>query len=178
VTSYAGNAHYRAWGALQSLSYGNNSAMSMTFDNRLRANHYQLVKNGTETVMSKNYSFYSDGSLHRVDDLVDNKFDRINTFDILARIKTAKSSFEARGETPTQEQIYDTPYRQSFTFNAFGNLTERDNKLWGLNESNFDLLYTNNRLMTGRFNLYDADGRQTRVQENGIIESKYDSRGD
>jgi YD repeat-containing protein len=179
VTSYASSPHYRAWGGLESLSYGNNTVMSLTFDERLRANHSQLVKNGTTTLMSKNYSFYADGALRKTDDLVDDKFDRVNTFDNIGRIKLAKSSLEARGETPNQQQLYDTPYRQTYTFNAFGNLTDRLHKHWGLNDYDIDHDYTNNRLTTTYLTpLYDADGRQTQVKEmSDTLQTTYDAAG-
>lgn len=179
ITTYAENPHYRAWGGLQSLEYGNDTSMSVTFNSRLQADGYDLVKTGQSTpILSKDYHFYSDGAIRKIDDLVNNKFDQIRTYDNVGRVKTASTSFTARGDTPGESDIYNIPFVQSYTFNAFGNLTERQHAHWVTNNFSYTQSFTNNRLTTGLFNLFDADGRQTKIQENSdIIESSYDAAG-
>lgn len=177
VTSYASTPHYRAWGGLQSLSYGNNTAMSVTFNNRLQADHYQLFRPGTSTIMTSNYDYYADGSPRKVDDLMDDKFDRMNTYDNVGRIATAKTSIEAYGQTATGTQLDALPYRQSYTFNAFGNLKERENLHWGANEDFGPYTFENNRNDHGAW-AYDADGRQTAGWSgNNYVRSTYDAAG-
>lgn len=87
----------------------------------------------------------------------------------------------ARGGTPDWEQWYNVPYVQSYSFNAFGNQTGTEARHWSSNNDSILQEYTNNRLTTGMFNLYDADGRQTRVQAldggGGMLETKYDAAG-
>jgi hypothetical protein len=109
--------------------------------------------------MSANYVYYEDGSLRKVDDLIDSKFDRLNTYDHLGRPETAKSGEEARGGTPTGTQLGDVPYRQSYQYNTFGNLTERNNLHWGTNNFDLDYSYQNNRITNSGYQ-YDADGRE------------------
>jgi hypothetical protein len=162
VPSYASSPHYRAWGALQSISFSNNTVASTTFDNRLRVNHSQLVKNGTTTLMSKDYSFYSDGSLRKVDDLVDDRFDRVTKYDNVGRPREGKSGLVARDGSPNFEQWYDVPYVRSYTFNAFGTYTGGNNRDWGIPGWDFELEYTNNR-WTWYYGIYDADGRASRT---------------
>jgi YD repeat-containing protein len=178
VTSYASNAHYRAWGGLQSLSYSNGTTMSLTFNNRLQADHYQLVKNGTETLLTKDYSFYADGQLRKLDDQLDDKFDRSNTYDQLGRPATAKTGLEARGGTATGSQLNDLPYRQSFVYNAFGNLKERGGLRWGEPPlGNFNYNYSNDRVTHPGW-LYDADGRELSGGEGyDSLLSTYDAAG-
>jgi YD repeat-containing protein len=179
VTTYAENPGYRAWGGLKSLQYGNSTSMSMTFNSRLQAEGFDLIKSGQSTpIISKDYSFYSDGAVRKIDDLVDNKFDQLRTYDNVGRPKTASSSYTARGETPDTNNQYNIPFVQSHIFNAFGNLTVRDHRHWNTNDFDFTHAYTNNRLTTGLYNLFDADGRQTKIQQNSdIIETQYDAAG-
>lgn len=88
VTDYASNPQYRAWGGLKSLTYGNQTQMQMTYNNALQAAHYELNKIGqTPAIMSKNYDYNADGSLKQLTDLVDNRFDRLNTYDQSGRVK-------------------------------------------------------------------------------------------
>ena len=177
VTSYASDPHYRAWGGLQSLSYSNGTTMSMTFNNRLQADSFSLVKSGQQTpILSKTHSFYADGSVRRVDDLVDDRFDQLNTFDNVGRPKSSVSSFTARGETPNQQQIYDTPYEQSYEFNAFDNLTSRGHRHWNTQDQDVATTYLNNRVTNTGFE-HDADGRETRTQREQVYESTYDAAG-
>ncbi len=177
VTSYASNTHYRAWGGLQSLSYSNGTTMSMTFNNRLQADSFSVVKSGQQTpILSKTHSFYADGSLRKVDDLVDDKFDQLNTFDNGGRPKSSVSSFTARGETPGQQQIYDTPYEQTYSYNAFDNLTLRDHRHWNTQDQDVSSTYLNNRVTNTGFE-HDADGRETRTQRDQVYESTYDAAG-
>lgn len=184
VTTYASNPQYRAWGGLQGLSYGNNTQMSLTFNNRLQASAYQLTNAGQYTIASKTYDYYADGKLRKLDDAVDEKFDRLNTFDHLGRPKTGKSGLEASGGTVAPDDMkYQLPYRQSYTFNAFNNLVQRNNLHWGVESrgynqtNNLSYTYQNNRITNAGWT-YDADGRVlVSSAPDEVIESTYDAKG-
>lgn len=61
---------------------------------------------------------------------MDDRFDRAHSYDHVGRLKEAYTGTEARefvnGQTPSGVQ--DGPYRQSYTYDAFGNLTGRENR--------------------------------------------------
>ncbi len=167
ITTYASAPQYRAWGGLKSLSYGNQTQMSMTFNDRLEASHYEYDKIGQSTpIMAKDYDYYKDGSLRKLDDTVDDVFDRLNTYDNMGRPSTGKTGAEARGGSVTQQYMQgQLPYRQDYTFNEFNNLTARNNLHWGIDtfqnhSNNLSYTYQNNRI-TDPYNTrqYDADGR-------------------
>ncbi|MCA1639359.1 MAG: hypothetical protein LC768_13670, partial [Acidobacteria bacterium] len=184
VSSYANNPQYRAWGALKSLTYGNGTQMSMTFNNRLQADHYEFNKIGQQPpIMSKNYDYYSDGSLRKLDDVLDDRFDRLNTYDHLGRPKTGKSGAEARGGTvAAQDMGTQLPYRQEYEFNAFNNMTLRTNLHWGVENwytqiNNLSYTYQNNRITNAGWT-YDADGRVlVSSTPDDYVESTYDAKG-
>ncbi|MEJ7860895.1 MAG: VCBS repeat-containing protein [Pyrinomonadaceae bacterium] len=183
VTTYANNPQYRAWGGLKSLNFGNGTQMSVSFNNRLQAAHYEFNKSGQQPIMSKDYDYYSDGSLRKLDDALDDRFDRVNTYDNLGRPKTGKTSAEARGGTVVQgEMEANLPYRQSYEFNAFNNMTQRNNLHWGIEQwggqsNNLSYGYQNNRITNAGWT-YDADGRVLNSSApDDYIESTYDAKG-
>ncbi len=181
VTDYADNAHYRAWGGLSGLSYGNGVTMSSTFNNRLLPDHYELKK-GTTDVMKKNYQYNPDGKLKYLQDQLNDKFDRLNIYDQLGRIKEGKTGLEARGGSVTTNQSTDLPYRQSYAFNEFNNMTARNNLHWGTENwygqaNNLSYTYQNNRITNTGWQ-HDADGRVTQsFPPDDWATSTYDARG-
>jgi len=181
VTSYATNAGYRAWGALKELSYGNGVAMNTTFNDRLLPDHYELT-NGATAIIKKNYDYLEDGRLRYLQDELNDKFDRLNIYDNVGRIKEAKTGAEARGGTVTTSQDTDLPYRQSFGFDAFSNMTTRNNLHWGVDtwygqSNNLSYDYENNRITNTGWQ-YDADGRvTTTAAPDDPATSVYDARG-
>ena len=181
VTTYANNPQYRAWGALKSLSYGDQTQMEMTYDGRLQADTFHLTK-ATQSVIKKNYDYYADGSLKYVQDELNPKFDRLNIYDHTGRIKDGKSSAEARGGT-VQNAYTDLPYRQSYVADAFGNMTQRTNLHWGRSsytgQPSFNLSYTfvNNRVTNAGWE-HDADGRVTKTAApDAAVQSAFNAAG-
>jgi YD repeat-containing protein len=172
ITTYANNPIYTARNILKSVSYGNGTQMNITsFNNKLQATGFE-VKKGTDYVHNKTYNFYGDGSLKKLDDQLanganstDTVYDRFNKYDHVGRIIEAKSGAEARGGTVAQSDMqFELPYRQSFQYNEFNNMTQRNNLHWGIDywdgkSFNNTYTYTNNRL--NGYYIYDADGRLT-----------------
>ncbi len=181
ITSYASNPQYRAWGGLKSLSYRDHTQMQMTYDDRLQVDTFQL-NNSTQPIMKKNYDYYADGNLKYTQDELNAKFDRLNIYDHTGRIKKAKSAAEATGGTVTQNLHFYLPYRQSYAFDAFGNMTQRNNLHWGKDEwrgqtLNLNYTYQNNRVVDNGWQ-HDADGRVTvsAIPDQPTI-STYDASG-
>ncbi len=182
VTNYASNPGYRAWGGLKGLSYGNGVQMNMTFDNRLLPDFYELKKNTTD-ILKKNYEYNGDGALKFTEDILAEKFDRLNIYDHVGRIKEGKSGAEASGgNVPVEDMDEQLPYRQSYQYNQYSNMTARTNKHWGVENwygqnNNLTYTYYNDRIVNQNW-LYDKDGRviQSAYPDDYAI-SKYDARG-
>ncbi len=176
VTSYASSPHYRAWGGLRGVEYGNGMQMAVEYNNRLQPESFLVNETGepSNKLFDRSYEYYADGRLKLADEdsnAYSQRFDRLFTYDQMGRVKDAKSGIEAHGQTQT-EPIF-LPYRQSYYHNAFGNVTGRDSTLWDYTEGDWDFSYTvtNNRVAGYG---YDADGRQ--VSGDGIA-FEYDSTG-
>ncbi|MET0753705.1 MAG: hypothetical protein ABWZ66_10050 [Pyrinomonadaceae bacterium] len=178
VTNYLTDIKYRAWNSPKEVSYGNGTKMQASFNDRLEAADFTLTKvsNGTN-LMRKSYQYNEDGHLSYVQDLDVPKFDRSFKYDFGLRLNKVRTGAEARGQTESDPT--KIPFREDYTQNAFGQLTERTGD-WKPgtsceNNSNFDFTYSyqNNR-NTGLGWSYDADGRT--LHGTGI-HSKYDARG-
>lgn len=174
---------YRAWGGLKSLEYGNGVTNSTSYNNRLLPDEFLLEKSSAK-IMEKEYEYNPDGTLKFLDDKLNNNFDRLNIYDHMGRVVQGKSGLEAHGTPVTVEDDQETglPYRQSYSYNAFGNMTQRNNRHWGKESygyQNFNLNYTyaNNRITNVGW-IHDEDGRvltSSTPDEGGT--SVYDARG-
>ncbi len=190
VTNYAASPDYRAWGGLQSLTYGDGLTMTMSFNNRLQADSFRLTNATQTTVMDKSYEYYADGKLRKLDDLMtypnnnsSDLFDRTIKYDHVGRPVEGKSGAETRGGTVAPEDMeFNLPYRQSYKFNAFGNMTQRLNTHWGKQSwggktNNLNYTYQNNRITNYAWE-HDADGRVTQsFFPDDNITSTYDAAG-
>jgi hypothetical protein len=171
TTNYAGNPDYRAWGALKHVEYGNGQQATLTFDNRLKPISFLVndISTPTAELFDRTYEYYADGRLKLVDEHPDgvsefkNKYDRLFTYDHQGRVQDAKSGVEAHGETETD--LFELPYRQSYTHDAFGHVASRTSKLWNYGDWDFAYTYTNNRVTNLTYS-YDFDGRTT--QADGV----------
>jgi YD repeat-containing protein len=146
VTSYATGVQYRAWGAVKSLSFGNNRTMSAGYNSRLQTTGFQIPN-----VINKTYQYFADGNLRYSQDFVDDRFDRSYAYDHTSRIATALSGPEARGQLDTDNR----PYQQTLTYDAFNHLTSQTGKHWSSTSASYIGMFTNNRRADAN---YDADG--------------------
>ncbi len=191
VTNYAASPDYRAWGGLQSLTYGDGLTMTMSFNDRLQADSFRLTNATQTTVMDKSYEYYADGKLRKLDDKKNytttsgtyDVFDRTIKYDHVGRPTEGKSGAETRGTTVAPADMEaQLPYRQSYKFNAFGNLTQRLNTHWGVTSwygktNNLNYTYQNNRITNSGWQ-HDADGRVTQSSfPDDNITSTYDAAG-
>lgn len=170
ITTYASGAQYNARGALTGLNYGNGAAMTVSdFNDKLQATKFE-VKKGTTSFVKKEYQFYADGSLKYSKDLNSDMFDRLYKYDQMGRTVEAKSGANARGETANAESI---PYKQSFSYNAFGNIAQTTMEHYASGSHGTAYTFTNNR-NTDPNSVYDADGNQTADAEASF---QYDAAG-
>jgi YD repeat-containing protein len=155
VTSYASNIEYRAWGGPKSIKYGDTpTAATTTYDARMRPYEYTLnvpATNATPgTSMRERFEYYADGKLKQMTDLddrsvnflgeppADRRFSRRFTYDNAGRIASA-NGVNASGND------YYLPFRQSYTYDAFDNLTVRSGSYYYEGLTSDIAQYRNNR---------------------------------
>jgi len=165
---YASDMQYRAWGALKHMSYGSGKAADYQYNARLQPSRYEV-----SGVMGANFQYFNDGRPKFVDDIptdlsTPNRLDRSYEYDHVGRLIGAYSGNEA---TTPGTLTYDGPYRQTFGYNAWDNLTARDSAVWGTGIDPVEAQYTNNRRDGWT---YDADGRP--LTEDSL-QHKYDAAG-
>ncbi|QQS33281.1 MAG: RHS repeat protein [Acidobacteriota bacterium] len=180
VTSYISAMSYRAWGAAKRIEYGNSDSQAITsFDDALRPSAFEVnaVSDPHSKSFDKSYSYYADGLLKLSENgiTVHQRFDRLMTYDLAGRTKSVRTGIEAHGETETE--LINLPFRQDYSYNAFGNLTGRESTLWDYTNGSWDFEYemVNNRDINAG---YDADGRQTvDSSQSENIEFYFDAAG-
>ncbi|HEX8137838.1 MAG TPA: hypothetical protein VF544_09635 [Pyrinomonadaceae bacterium] len=123
--------------------------------------------------MQFDYQYYADGSLRFAHDLADERFDRAYSYDEMGRVKEAYSGSEARDfinqrQTPSASG----PYRQTYSYNVWGEMTARQNRYWNKWDS-FGASYVNGR-NTDPLWEYNADGR---LKQDKDLSYKYDAAG-
>ncbi|HKP84132.1 MAG TPA: hypothetical protein VJT69_19095 [Pyrinomonadaceae bacterium] len=155
VSQFVTGMTYRAWNTLKSQTNGNGFTESATYNSRLQMTGFEVRKSTNEIVMSTSNQYYNDGQL-KFSDALDERFDRAFSYDHAGRIKETYTGSEARdfnnntsGSTPTG------PYRQSFQYNAFNQLTQQTDRLWSVSDTT-TTSYANNRRVGWT---YDAAGR-------------------
>jgi YD repeat-containing protein len=148
VSSFISSIQYRAWGRAKSVSYGNGVDENTEFNERMLLTEYELtdlrlIDNSIYTDTST-LDYYDDGSLfHAFYATGNTKFDRKLDYDFAGRIKEAYTGREAHDQSPLNPR--DNPYRQSFQYDAFGNMTQRSGFLWRKTMPTDSDTYTNNQ---------------------------------
>ena len=175
TSQFASDLRYRAWGALKSLTYGSTLSLSLEYDRRLRPTSSRLSSGqaAAQTGMQFDYQYYADGSLRFAHDLADERFDRAYSYDEMGRVKDAFSGSEARDFIfQTQTPSASGPYRQTYSYNVWGEMTARQNRYWN-KWDNFGASYVNGR-NTDPLWEYNADGT---VRKDKDLSYKYDAAG-
>ena len=177
VTQFAANLQYRAWGALKSLTYGNNLSLSQSYDARLQLTSFQVG-----AVMSAEFQYHPDGHIRYAKDNTNPTMDRAYAYDHAGRLSAGLSGAEARDfVNGTQGAVADGVYRQSYQYDVWDNLTGRPvNRFWSGGEP-FTATYVNDRqqgaaydaeghvlqdFQDNRTHTYDAAGRQIQSRES------------
>ena len=176
VTSYVNDIKYRAFGAVKEMDYGNGVQMTQKFDNRLQLEEFKVENPGGGTPsIKKNYQYYNDGRMKFSSDTGDallrgdsHNFDRSYAYDFMGRLTAARSGIEAGG-TPASDRS-QVPYKQDYTYNAFGNVTARNTYHWTQSDDQTNA-WTNNKENSWT---YDEDGRLKATPGNKYY---YDAAG-
>ncbi len=150
VSNYAANFQYRAWNGLKQMTDGTNRTISLGYNSKLQPTHFAVSGNG----VTQNYDYFNDGRVKFVHNTLDPNFDRSYSYDQAARLSVASSGGTARGGPGS------TPYHQTFGYNGFSNLTDRETETWDTYSLSDTASYTNNRRDGWG---YDADGRNTTI---------------
>jgi YD repeat-containing protein len=167
VSSFINSAGYRAWGAPKSIAYDSDVTETATFNERMQPASYKMAWVGTSNEIESTFDYYDDGRVNHAYD-ANSSFDRRYEYDFAGRMKEAYTGREALGQTPTTPST--DPYRQTMTYDAFGNQTARSGKLWSNTMATYSATFTNNRSGS---NEYDAAGN---VVDGGGLH-KFDAAG-
>jgi hypothetical protein len=168
VTNYASQIKYRAWGGQKSVKYGDTpNAATTTYDARMRPYEYTLNVPATPstlgTSMRERFEYYADGRLKQMTDLddrsvnflgeppADRRFSRRYAYDHAGRITSAVGVNAAGND-------YYLPFRQSYTYDAFDNLTIRNGSYYYEGTTSDIAQYQSNRRQDWT---YDNSGNVT-----------------
>ncbi len=178
ISQYASNLKYRAWGALKSLTYGNQMTLEHQFNQRLQMTKFVVggmtTPPGWDTrLMTSDFEYYPDGNLRSASDL-NQGFTRAYAYNQVGGAKEAYSGLEALDFlNGTNSGTAADPYRQSFQHDAFGNTTSITSRYWDQLPTTTNSTYINNRKQ-GSGITYDADGRLT---QDADLVYEYDAAG-
>jgi len=188
ISQYASNLKYRAWGALKSLTYGNQMTLTQQFNQRLQLTQFVVgdltlppgAPPETETrLMSSDYQYYANGNLRSASDNIGDIFERhiftrAYAYDQVGGAKEAYSGSEAEDFlNGTSSGTATGPYRQSFQHDAFGNITSNTSRFWSRGATTTNATYNNNRKQ-GTGISYDAEGHLT---QDADVNYEYDAAG-
>jgi YD repeat-containing protein len=191
VANLVTNMQYRAWNTLKSQTNGNGYTESATYNSRLLLTAYEVRSPSNVVEMATTHSYYNDAHL-RFSDALDERFDRAFAYDHLGRIKEAYSGSEARDFiNGTSSGTPTGPYRQSFQYNAFDQVTQQIDRLWSQAAATTTSNFNNGRkdgwnydeagrLIGDDTTTYtrDAAGRITHKAGEGVaITLRYDGNG-
>src|SRR5690606_29554811 len=165
---YASNIEYRAFGAVKELTYGSadGSVLSYEFDDRLRVSSFE----STSSVLSggyvrkATYEYLNDSRIKKVNNLLDPGLDQSYKFDMMGRMVSSSTGTKLNNEEEMEE-----PFTQPLSYNAFGDMTERNNEVWGA-ETAFSETYINKRKQGGN-EIYDNSGN---VVDKTTASNKYE----
>ena len=152
LSSFLSNATYRASNDLKQMNTGSSSQTNFTYDQRLRPTSYMLTA-GTASY-TWNYQYFADSNVKMVSDVANDHFDKAFAYDHAGRMLEAYSGREARGLLPASPTP-DSPYRQTFSYNAFNQHVREIGRVWQRQLSGQTFTYINNLRQDL---LYDAEG--------------------
>ncbi|MBC8030621.1 MAG: RHS repeat protein [Pyrinomonadaceae bacterium] len=160
--------HYRAFGKLKESTFrwnANSSTIAYTHDARMEVNRLQITSS-VAGIQGAQYQRSNDGRVSYAQDLSDPEFDRGYSFDQMGRVTQGLTGAEARNTLPA-----NGPYKQTYGYDAFSNLTSRTGRHWTKNVPTQTGSYVNNRNTQWQ---YDLDGRTTQA---GTQQFRYDAAG-
>jgi YD repeat-containing protein len=181
INNYVSSLGYRAWGSLKHMTYGNNMTYDLGFNARQEPTSFTVnganITFGPPQNMSAGFEYYSDGRLKSARDFMDSSFDRAYSYDHAGRLEEAYSNQEARDFLAgiPSSGTDQGPYRESFSFDADGNMTRRAARVWSQPQDVLNVTYdfSTNRNTNPTWQ-YDADGN---VKQADGLNAVYDAAG-
>src|SRR5690606_6340542 len=104
------------------------TTLTMAYDNALRPATYTAANTTSGTIQSASYVYNSDGLIKSVGNTAAPEFDQSSKYDFAGRIRSNSAG----------------PLLQYMQYDAFSNLTKRENYFWNFTDT-FEAGYTNNR---------------------------------
>jgi hypothetical protein len=118
LSSYVDSLSYRAFGGIKGVNYHNGRALSVSYDNRLRATEWKVVS-------VQDYKYFYDyfhehtGRVTYAQNVNDGKLDRSFEYDHLGRLAFAHSGAEARAHAYSgQWGTMDGPFSLGFEYDV------------------------------------------------------------
>ena len=180
VTTFTSGMQYLAWGGLKHESYFNNGNLNISYNGRL-----QMTRYGAST---SDNQYFADGRVKFAGSSNgDTKFDRSYTYDQVGRLTQAFTGKDARGDNGE-----DGPYKQTYAYDVWDNMTSRNNRFWTQPDDLFTGTYANDRNSSWTYNasgqvtqdmlhhVYNSAGQQTTTNDLiGLmsIDQGYDGDG-
>jgi YD repeat-containing protein len=157
VSSFLSNTQYRATGAIKHATYGNGVQVDLSYNSRMQIGQYQL--SSSNFTAGATMTYHDDGRTNTAFDLSDSRFDRKYEFDFSARLKEAYSGVEAHGAVAPPLNQANSPYRQSYVYDAWNNATSRTGRIWSVQTESETASYGSDNKHDGW--TYDAAGNAT-----------------
>ncbi len=167
---------YRAWGAIKQIKYSNGLQTDYEYNLRMQTSRYTLttVSSGA---YGNDYVYYPEGRIKTsLDYTTPTDIDRSFSYDHAGRLLESLTGGEARGGTGTGA------YRQTYSYDVWGNLSRPGNLLWNHSLGTDTPTYADNRRQgwgydeagnvtsnDGQTHSYDAAGRQAAASGGGFV---------
>jgi YD repeat-containing protein len=186
ISTYASDLQYRAWGALKHLTYGNNLTLDLQYNARLLVSRFAVRGGRPQPVfpsapgMEAEQYYYPDGSPRYTRNSLHEQFDHAYSYDQVGRLKEAYSGNEARSfaNQPPGPAGDFAPYRLSYQYDVWDNLTQRTGRFWSQGED-YTATYLNglqqgSNLQQGFNWQYDNNGN---LRRDAVMAYVYDAVG-
>ena len=142
-TAYASGISYRAFGGVKAMSLSATQSIDLNFDYDAaqRISSYTAHSNANSQVDIHNaqYAYNNDGTVSGIANNALATFSQVNRFDFVGRMK-----YNSVGQTGVSYS-----YEQTLGYDAFGDMTDRTNRLYSFSPEYFNATYTNNRKTLG-----------------------------
>ena len=109
-------------GSYQTVSNSNSFNVDVSYNGRLQMTHYGVGNNFYGT---SDFQYNADGRVSFASSIGNNTFDRAYSYDQVGRLTQGLTGSEARGGTTA-----DGPYKQTYGYDVWDNLTSRHNRFW------------------------------------------------
>jgi len=150
ISSYASNIQYRAGGGQKSVTYGDGTSSTTSYNSRMQPSSYQLPG------LREQFQYYDDGRLQQMTDL-DDRGQEIGLPDTARHFSRAQS-YDQVGRLVSATGNSGLPYNQGYSYDEFGNATSRGGSYYYQGYSSDGGTFQNNRRQDLN---YDANGNVT-----------------